>query len=89
MSDQLKTIGAGYAVCLIPDEEAGGYTVTVPDLPGCISEGDTEEEALANIREAMQAYIESLLKRGRPVPPPRTVTRRVPVPECALAVTAK
>ncbi len=44
-------------VVLEPSEE-GGYTVIVPSLPGCISEGDTEEEALANIREAIELYLE-------------------------------
>jgi len=38
--------------------EEGGYTVYVPILPGCISEGDTKEEALANIREAIELYME-------------------------------
>ena len=37
----------------------GGYTVSVPSLPGCISEGDTKEEALKNIREAIELYLES------------------------------
>ncbi len=36
----------------------GGYTVYVPALPGCISEGDTRDEALANIREAIELYLE-------------------------------
>ena len=36
----------------------GGYTIYVPSLPGCISEGDTKEEALANIAEAIQLYLE-------------------------------
>ena len=36
----------------------GGYTVYVPSLPGCISEGDTRDEALANILEAIQLYLE-------------------------------
>jgi predicted RNase H-like HicB family nuclease len=36
----------------------GGYTAYVPSLPGCISEGDTKEEALANIREAIELYLE-------------------------------
>ena len=36
----------------------GGYTVYVPSLPGCISEGDTKEEALANIKEAIELYLE-------------------------------
>jgi len=44
-------------VVLEPSEE-GGYTVTVPALPGCISEGDTKEEALRNIREAIELYLE-------------------------------
>ena len=42
---------------LEPSEE-GGYTVYAPSLPGCISEGDTKEEALANIREAIELYLE-------------------------------
>jgi predicted RNase H-like HicB family nuclease len=44
-------------VILEPSEE-GGYTVYVPSLPGCISEGNTREEALANIREAIELYLE-------------------------------
>jgi len=42
---------------LEPSEE-GGYTVYAPSLPGCISEGDTVEEALTNIREAIALYLE-------------------------------
>ncbi|MGQ9851537.1 MAG: type II toxin-antitoxin system HicB family antitoxin [Aggregatilineaceae bacterium] len=38
--------------------EEGGYTVYVPSLPGCISEGETVEEALKNIREAIELYLE-------------------------------
>ena len=44
-------------VTLEPSEE-GGYTVHVPALPGCVSQGDTKEEALANIREAIELYLE-------------------------------
>ena len=44
-------------VVLEPCEE-GGYTVYVPSLPGCISEGDTRDEALVNIREAIELYLE-------------------------------
>ncbi|MGB4622568.1 MAG: type II toxin-antitoxin system HicB family antitoxin, partial [Candidatus Methanoculleus thermohydrogenotrophicum] len=40
--------------------EEGGYTVYVPSLPGCISEGDTREEALENIREAIDLYLEAV-----------------------------
>lgn len=45
-------------VVLEPSEE-GGYTVYVPSLPGCISEGDTEQQALNNIQEAIALYLES------------------------------
>ena len=56
-----------YKVIFEPQEE-GGFTVTVPALPGCISEGDTYDEALANIKEAIALYIESLQADGMPVP---------------------
>ena len=46
-------------VILEPAEE-GGYTVYVPSLPGCISEGDTEEEAISNIKEAIELYLEPI-----------------------------
>lgn len=45
---------------LLESSDEGGYTVTVPALPGCISEGDTREEALAKIREAVQLYLEPI-----------------------------
>lgn len=44
-------------VVLEPSDE-GGYTIYVPALPGCISEGETKEEALSNIQEAIQLYLE-------------------------------
>ncbi len=55
-------------VILIPDLESGGYTVEVPSLPGCVSEGDTVEEALANIKEAITGFEETLIELGREVP---------------------
>ena len=44
-------------IYLEPSNE-GGYTVTVPSLPGCISEGETKEEAIRNIEEAIKLYLE-------------------------------
>ncbi len=44
-------------IVLEPSDE-GGYTVYVPSLPGCISEGNTKEEAMANIQEAIELYLE-------------------------------
>ena len=46
-------------VILEPSDE-GGYTAYVPSLPGCISEGENREEALANIREAIELYLEAM-----------------------------
>jgi predicted RNase H-like HicB family nuclease len=46
-----------YFVRLIPEDE-GGYSVVVPGLPGCVSQGETREEALGNIQEAIQLYLE-------------------------------
>ncbi len=56
-----------YKVIFEPQEE-GGYTATVPSLPGCISEGDNYDEALANIKEAIALYLESLQADGLPIP---------------------
>jgi len=49
-------------------EPDGGYHASCPTLPGCHSEGDTLDEAIANIREAMEVYLESLLAHGEPLP---------------------
>ena len=65
-----------FRVILEPNE-SGGNTVTVPLLPGCISEGDTKEEALANIKEAIELYIESLQADGEPIPTEETVEEAV------------
>ena len=56
-----------YKVVLEPQEE-GGYTVFVPTLPGCVSQGETAEEAMSNIREAIEVYLESLKEHGTPLP---------------------
>lgn len=50
------------------EAEEGGYTVIVPSLPGCISEGDTFEEAKSNIQEAISLYLEDLEKDGEEIP---------------------
>jgi len=53
-------------VIVIPNES--GYTVEVPSLPGCVSQGETFEEALENIRDAIALYIEDVLEAGEEVP---------------------
>jgi len=54
-------------VIIYPGED-GYYVAECPSLPGCISQGKTREEAIANIREAIQLYIEVLEETGQPVP---------------------
>jgi len=69
-----------YRVMLEPDLDDGGYTVWVPVLPGCVSQGESLEEALANIREAIQCWEESALKHGEELPDESAMTEvTVPV----------
>ena len=56
-----------FEAIFIPQKE-GGFTVEIPDLPGCISEGDTLKEAEKNIQEAIGLYLETLEERGIPLP---------------------
>ena len=53
---------------LLQREPEGGYTVTVPSLPGCVTYGDTIDESIAMAREAIELYIESLVERGEEIP---------------------
>ncbi len=53
---------------LLRKEPEGGYTVTVPSLPGCVTYGDTIDEAIDMAREAIQLYIESLKEHGEEIP---------------------
>ena len=57
-----------YRVYLEPDED-GIFVATCPALPGCVSQGCTRTEATGNIREAIEAYLKSLVKHGDPIPP--------------------
>ncbi|HEX8274161.1 MAG TPA: type II toxin-antitoxin system HicB family antitoxin [Longimicrobiaceae bacterium] len=60
-----------FRVLIEPDED-GVFVAVVPSLPGCVSQGATRAEALANVREAIGLYLESLEAHGDPVPPPIT-----------------
>lgn len=57
-----------YTIVLDPDEEGRGYTVTVPSLPGCITQGRTKEEAIERAKEAIALYLDSLKAEDRPLP---------------------
>ncbi|WP_181391536.1 type II toxin-antitoxin system HicB family antitoxin [Methanospirillum stamsii] len=58
---------------LIEKNEDDGYTVTVTSLPGCISEGDTWDDAIANITEAIEGYLDVLDELHKPIPVEITV----------------
>ena len=59
-----------FKVFIEPDEEVGGYVVSCPSLPGCYSQGDTIEEALKNIEEAILLCLEDLREQKLPIPNP-------------------
>jgi len=51
-------------------EEGGGYLIEFPDLPGCMSDGETIEEAIANGQDAKRCWIDAMREAGRRIPPP-------------------
>lgn len=53
---------------ILEQEEDGGFVASVPALPGCVSQGDTRDEALRNLHEAADLYIEDCIASGDPVP---------------------
>lgn len=61
-----------YPVIVSPlsPEDGGGFLATVPDLPGCMSDGDTPEQAITNVRDAIAMWIEAANALGRPIPTP-------------------
>ena len=56
----------------IPEDEGGGYLVTFPDLPGCIADGDTVEEAIAEARDAFDAWTAAVQEDKGSIPSPKT-----------------
>lgn len=54
----------------LPAEEGGGYLATVPDLPGCMSDGATREQAAHSVADAITAWIQEATALGRPIPQP-------------------
>ena len=56
----------------LPDEEGGGYLIEFPDLPGCISDGETIEEAIANGKDAVFCWIETAKQHGDEIPQPHS-----------------
>lgn len=54
----------------LSEEDGGGYLATVPDLPGCTSDGESPQEAVTNVQDAIQCWIEAARKMGRQIPQP-------------------
>lgn len=54
----------------LPPEDGGGFVATVPDLPGCMSDGETPEEAMHNVMDAIEEWIDASRMLGRDVPKP-------------------
>lgn len=54
----------------LPSDDGGGFYASVPDLPGCMSDGETPQEAIANVQDAIACWIEAAKEAGRPVPKP-------------------
>ncbi len=61
-----------YPVIIEPlsKEDGGGFAAIVPDLPGCMSDGETPEEALSNVRDAIASWIRAAKDMGRKIPKP-------------------
>lgn len=58
---------------LVHDAKEGGYWAEVPSLPGCVTEGDTWDELLANVREAVEGWLETAAARTEPEPEARLI----------------
>ena len=70
-----------YAIVI--ERSSSGFGVYVPDLPGCVAAGETEEDARQLIREAIEAHLEGLREGGDPVPAPSSSVAYVDVPSAA------
>ena len=66
-----------YAVVIEPlsEQDGGGFLATVPDLPGCMTDGDTREEAARNVEDAIESWLEEARSIGLAIPEPRAAVR--------------
>ena len=67
---------SGYVVVIeaLSAEDGGGFLATVPDLPGCMSDGETREEAARNVEDAIACWLEAARELGREIPTPTLKT---------------
>jgi len=68
----MPTLGYTVVIEPLPNDEGGGFVVSVPDLPGCICDGATPQEAVTNAESAIRAWIKHTRVLGHIVPPPTT-----------------
>ena len=62
-----------YKMEIIPDREEGGYAVSFPDLPGCLTVGDTIEEAIINAEDAKRLWLEAAIEDGLSISEPKSI----------------
>lgn len=67
-----------YAIVI--EKAAGNYSAYIPDLPGCVSVGDTVEELMENMREAIELHLEALQADGLPIPEAKTLCEYIELP---------
>lgn len=70
-----------FPIAIERGDEDHAYGVAVPDLPGCFSAGDTFEQALANVREAIEGWLEVQVEHGDPIPEAQTIEHHMDDPE--------
>ncbi|WP_216595369.1 type II toxin-antitoxin system HicB family antitoxin [Aestuariivita boseongensis] len=80
-----------YPIAIIPlsDEDGGGFLGFAPDLPGCMSDGDTPEEALANTLDAMNEWLDLQIRRGSDIPSPGSAAEAAEAREGKLLETIR
>lgn len=59
-----------HIVSPLPADEGGGFLITFPDLPGCMSDGETEKEAVTNGRDAFESWVSARIDAGKAIPEP-------------------
>jgi len=67
-----------HVVSPLPDDEGGGFLITFPDLPGCMSDGETEAKAVANGRDAFESWMSARVDSGNSIPAPSYRPEAIP-----------
>lgn len=80
-----------YAIVVLPlaEEDGGGFAALVPDLPGCISDGETHEEAIRNVHDAITSWLETAESEGRDIPQPGDAVEKMKSRDKALFAAMK